>query len=209
MLLFFLAPNSPPPVKPAPTWRGKFLDLDPVGFLLIAPSVVCLLFALEFGGASQNWSEGRVIALFVVFAVLLLAFVAYQGWRKDKATVPPRIIFQRGIFVACLVSFFIGSVLVIYAFYIPIWFQVVQGKSPQDSGLSLIPLLLSNVLFVVASGILVSLVGYYTPFSIGGSAILIAGAALITTWTADIGKGKWIGYQVRSSVNTNCVTFTN
>ncbi|KAF4973349.1 hypothetical protein FSARC_327 [Fusarium sarcochroum] len=196
VLLFLLAPNRPPPTKPAETWRQRFLDLDPLGFLMVAGSVVSLLFALEFGKDNQNWSAGRVIALFVVFGVLLLIFAVYQAWRKEKATVPPRILFQRTMLFSCLVGFCIGSVLVIYAFYLPTWFQVVKGKSPQDSGIALIPLLLSNVFFVIMSGILVSKVGYYTPFMIAGSAILVIGTALITTWTADISKGKWIGYQI-------------
>ncbi|KAL8945451.1 MAG: hypothetical protein Q9183_008086, partial [Haloplaca sp. 2 TL-2023] len=89
-----------------------------------------------------------------------------------------------------------GSALVLYAFYLPIWFQVIQGKSPESSGLSLLPLLLSNVLAVVGAGIATSVVGYYTPFMIVGSAIFVVGAALITTWQADVESGMWIGYQV-------------
>ncbi|KAF0634691.1 hypothetical protein FPSE5266_07483 [Fusarium pseudograminearum] len=195
-LLFILAPDRPSPVKPATTWRQKFLDLDPLGFLLVAGSIVSLLFALEFGKEDKAWSTGRVIALFVVFAVLLVAFAAYQVWRGEKATIPPRILRQRTVLAACLFNFFMGTVLVIYAFYIPVWFQVVKGKSPQDSGIALLPLLLSNVVFVIVGGILVSTIGYCNPFAIGGSAILIVGAALITTWTADVEKGKWIGYQI-------------
>ncbi|KAM0545294.1 hypothetical protein ACHAO7_008433 [Fusarium culmorum] len=195
-LLFILAPDRPSPVKPATTWRQKFLDLDPLGFLLVAGSIVSLLFALEFGKEDKAWSTGRVIALFVVFAVLLVAFAGYQVWRGEKATIPPRILRQRTVLAACLFNFFMGTVLVIYAFYIPVWFQVVKGKSPQDSGIALLPLLLSNVVFVIVGGILVSVIGYCNPFAIAGSAILIVGAALITTWTADIEKGKWIGYQI-------------
>ncbi|KAF4469583.1 HC-toxin efflux carrier TOXA [Fusarium albosuccineum] len=195
-IICFLAPNQPPPTKPAESWRHKFLDLDPLGFLLIAGSIVSLLFALEFGKENQKWSEARTVALFVVFGVLFLIFAAYQAWRKEKATVPPRILFQRTTLVSCMVGFAVGSVLVVYAFYLPIWFQVVQGKSPEDSGIALLPLLLSNVLLVIVSGILVSAVGYYAPFMILGSAILLIGTALITTWTADISKGRWIGYQI-------------
>ena len=90
----------------------------------------------------------------------------------------------------------IGSVLVVYAFYLPIWFQVIQGKSPQSSGLSLLPLLLSNVFAVISGGIATSIIGYYNPFMIGGSVILVIGSALITTWQANVGSGVWIGFQV-------------
>ncbi|OAR02311.1 hypothetical protein LLEC1_00436 [Akanthomyces lecanii] len=200
VLLWVLAPDLPPPAQRAKTWRQKVWQLDPIGFLLIGPSISCLLFALQLGGKDQRWSGGRTVVLFVVFGVLLLAFVAYQLWKGNESTLPHKIMGQRTVLVACLVSFCIGAVLVIYAFYLPIWFQVVQGKSPQSSGLSLLPLLLSNVLSVVAGGILVSRLGYFTPFAIAGSAVLVAGGALITTWTADISMGKWIGYQILTGV---------
>ncbi|KAJ4163195.1 hypothetical protein LMH87_004938 [Akanthomyces muscarius] len=200
VLLWVLAPNLPPPAQRAKTWRQKVWQLDPIGFLLVGPSISCLLFALELGGKDQKWSGGRTVALFVVFGVLLLAFIAYQLWRGDQSTLPPKIMGQRTLLVACLISFCIGAVIVIYAFYLPIWFQVVQGKSPQSSGLSLLPLLLSNVFSVVAGGVLVSRLGYFTPFAIAGSAVLVAGGALITTWTADISTGKWIGYQIFTGV---------
>lgn len=196
LLLLSLTPKSPPPVKRADTWRGKIDQLDPLGFILIAPSVICLLFAIEWGGIEYPWKNGRIIALFVVFGVFGLAFVASQAWRKDKATIPPRVFLQRSILVGSIANVGIGSVLVIYAFYLPIWFQVIQGKSPQSSGLSLLPLLLSNVLAVIGGGVATSIFGYYTPFMIVGSAILIVGSALITTWQANVGTGSWIGYQV-------------
>ncbi|KAG9693576.1 MFS general substrate transporter, partial [Aureobasidium melanogenum] len=194
--LVFFTPKTPAAVKAAPTWRGKLAQLDPLGFILIAPSVICLLFAIEWGGSKYPWNSGQVIALFVVFATLLLAFIASQVWRGDKATLPPRILRQRSIISAALASVGIGSVLVNYAFYLPIWFQVVQGKSPQKSGLSLLPLFLSNVLAVTMSGIATSIVGYYTPFLIVGSSALIVGSALLTTWSVHTGAGIWIGYQI-------------
>ncbi|KAH0284937.1 MFS general substrate transporter, partial [Aureobasidium sp. EXF-3399] len=203
--LVFFTPNSPSAIKAAPTWRGKLNQLDPLGFILVAPSVICLLFAIEWGGSKYPWNSGRIIALFVVFGVLLLAFIASQAWRGDKATLPPRILRQRSIISASLANVGVGSLLVLYAFYLPIWFQVIQGKSPQKSDLSLLPLLLSNVFAVISCGVSTSVVGYYTPFLIVGSALLIVGSALITTWSVSIGSGTWIGYQIITGLGLGAV----
>ena len=140
---------------------------------------------------------GIVEAIGVVSGVLGIAFITSQIWRGEKATVPPRIIRRRSILFGSIVSVGIGSVLIIFAFYLPIWFQVIQGKSPQASGLSLIALLLSNVILVIVCGILTSTFGYYTQFGIIGGALLIVGTALISTWQVDTDAGRWIGYQVR------------
>lgn len=209
--LVFFTPNGPPAIKAAPTWLGKLSQLDPIGFALVVPSVICLLFAIEWGGTTYPWSSGRIIALFVVFGILIIAFMASQVWLGDKATVPPRILLQRNMISAALAMMGIGSVLVIYAFYLPIWFQVIQGKSPQMSGVSLLPLLLSNVVAVMAAGIATSVIGYYTPFMLIGSAVLVVGSGLLTTWSVDTKTGIWVGYQVcwrfRGPTRTHRLTF--
>lgn len=214
LILLLLAPQTAPPVPPASTWRGKLAQLDPLGFMLIGPAIICLLFAVQWGGTKYAWSDGRIIALFVIFGALGLTFVASQAWRGDAATIPPKIFFQRSVLCGCIAMFGIGSALVLYSFYLPIWFQVIQGKSPSSSGLSLLPLLLSNVFSVIGGGIATSVLGYYTPFMILGSAVLVVGSALITTWQASAGPGLWIGFQVRvelsisflGRVKTTCFT---
>lgn len=194
--LVIATPNRPPPLKAADTFRGKINQLDPIGFLLIAPATVCLLLALQWAGIQYPWSDPRVIALFVLSGVFAVAFIATQFWRKDNATVPPKIFFQRSILAGAIASFGIGSLLVIYSFYLPIWFQAIKGDSSQSSGISLLGLLLSTVVFVMFSGIGTSVLGYYTPFMIIGGAISIVGSALISTWEVNTGSGTWIGYEV-------------
>ena len=201
IILAWLTPKSPAAAKSADTFLGKINQLDPIGFVLIASSTVCLLFALQWGGIRYPWSDGRVIALLTLFGVLGLAFIVVQAWRKDKATVPPKIFFQRSVFAGCIACVGIGSLLVIYGYYLPVWFQAIQGKSPQNSGLSLIPLLLSNVVFVMAAGAAISKSGYYVPFLIIGAVLSIAGSALISTWQVNTGSGQWIGFQVCFYVN--------
>jgi MFS family permease len=196
IVLILLCPNRPPPSTPASTLYGKVKQLDPIGFLLIAPGIVCLLFALQWGGTKYSWGDGHIIALFAMAGVLCLAFVASQMWLGDHRTIPARIITQRTMIAASFASIGIGSIMVVYSFYLPVWFQGIQGKSPQSAGLSLLPLLLSQVVLVIAGGIVTTICGYYTPLLILGGVVSIVGSALITTWDPDTGTGKWIGYQV-------------
>lgn len=199
VVLAFLMPNSPAALRPATSIIGKFNQLDPLGFLLIAGSVVCVLFALQWGGTQYPWNDGRIIALFVLFAVLGVAFVAAQVWRGEKATVPPQIVLQRSVLAASFTSLGMGPVLVLFSFYLPIWFQAIKGETPQQSGISLLPFLLSTVVFVIMSGALISAIGYFTPIVILGSAITIIGSALVTLWEVDTASPKYTGIQVWSN----------
>lgn len=64
----------------------QILRFDPIGTALFVPAVVCLLLALQWGGVQYPWSDGRVIALFVLFGLLTIAFVGVQIWLGEDAT---------------------------------------------------------------------------------------------------------------------------
>ena len=67
-------------------FKKAFWQLDPIGTILFIPSIVCLLLALKWGGTSYAWSNGRIIALLVLFAVTMIAFVGVQIWMGESAT---------------------------------------------------------------------------------------------------------------------------
>jgi MFS family permease len=94
ILLFLKTPEKETAQR---TVKARILQLDPVGTLLFLPGIICLLIALQWGGTKYPWSDGRIIALLVVFAILILLFIVVQIHNKDKATVPPRIISQRSM----------------------------------------------------------------------------------------------------------------
>lgn len=65
-----------------------------------------------------------------------------------------------------------------------------------QSGIRLLPMMLSMVVGSIAGGIVTPKIGYYTPFAIIGSCVMSVGAGLLTTFQVDTGEGKWIGYQI-------------
>lgn len=177
--------------------REKILQLDPLGTLCFLPALICLLLALEWGGSTYAWSNGRIIALLVLFCVLLIAFGLLQVFRsEDRVTVPVRIMKQRSILAGMWFTLFGGGTMVVFTLYIPIWFQAIQGTDAVEAGIRTIPLLLGMVIFIIFSGAMVQRTGYYTPFMIIGAIIFPIGAGMITTWGVASGANQWIGYQV-------------
>lgn len=86
--------------------------------------------------------------------------------------------------------------MIVLVYFLPLWFQAIQGVSAVESGIRNIPLVLSLVVASIAAGITVSKIGYYTPFLIAGTVIMSVGTGLITTFKTDSGPGVWIGYQI-------------
>ena len=181
---------------PAAGWLGKLKQLDPIGNLVFFPGIICLVLALQWGGTQYPWSDARIIVLLVLCGVLCLAFIAIQIWKQESGTVPPRIVKKRSIAAALWFGFFLGSGMFVMLYYLPIWFQAIKGSSAVESGIMLLPMILSVVVSSLSSGILVSKIGYYTPFFILSSIFMPIGAGLMSTFTPDTGHAKWIGYQV-------------
>ena len=54
---------------------------------------------------------------------------------------------------------------------------------------------MAHVISALIAGILMTSIGYYTPFMLISSVLVPIGAGLLTTWHVDTGHATWIGYQ--------------
>jgi len=93
-------------------------------------------------------------------------FVFLQSKLQEKATVPPRITKKRSIWACCFFAFFLTGSVFFAIFYLPIWFQAVQGVSAVQSGIRNIPLILAMTVASFIGGAIVAYLGYYTPLMV-------------------------------------------
>ncbi|KAI7306800.1 MFS general substrate transporter [Hortaea werneckii] len=196
MFIILLILKPAPPQFQGLTLKQKVTRLDLLGEIFLVPCVVCLLLALQWGGSTYAWSDGRIIALLVVFGVLFLAFVLVQCLMQSSATLPLSVISNRSIIAGVMFNFCFSSAMLTLVYWIPTWFQAIKGTSAVESGINTIPLVLSLVVASILAGQAVGRIGYYTPFAIASAIIMPIGAGLITTWTVQTGSPKWIGFQV-------------
>ncbi|KAF3490686.1 aflatoxin efflux pump [Arthroderma uncinatum] len=174
----------------------KLAQLDAPGTALVVPGVACLLLALQWGGQTYAWDNGRIIALLVLAAVLLIAFVASQFLLPKTATIPPSILKLRSVAGAAWATICIGSSQYIFVYYLPIWFQAIKNVAAVDSGIRLLPMMVSVIVAQIGGGFINQKIGYYTPLGIFGVTVMCVGAGLLTTLQVDSSEGSWIGYQI-------------
>lgn len=163
---------------------------------MLLGGIISLLIALRWGGTTYAWSNGRIIALFVVTGVCFIVFIAIQIRLPDRATVPPHIFAQRSIAASSFSMFCTGATMMTTLYYLPIWFQGIKGVSAVQSGIRLLPTVIAQVIasFISAGGIQV--VGQYMPFMLVGNVIMCVGTGLLTLLKVDTTKAEWIGYQI-------------
>lgn len=172
------------------------MKLDLIGNAILIPAVICLLLALQWGGSKYPWKSATVIGLFVGFAGLTILFIASQLWLGEKGTLPPRLFKNRNIVFAMAFAFFFGAGFFAIIYYLAIYFQSVKGSSATKAGIQLLPLLISTVISSIATGGLISAVGYYVPIMLFCMICFSIGSGLITTFSLTTSFGQWFGYQV-------------
>ncbi|KAI9744244.1 MAG: hypothetical protein M1818_002396 [Claussenomyces sp. TS43310] len=196
VLILILILSLPPIDQSSKTIRQKLWLMDPIGTCILLPACVCLLLALQWGGTTYAWKNARIISLLILGGLFLISFMGVQIWKGDAATTPPRIVRQRSVAAGMLYSICSGSAMIVMIYYMPIWFQAIQGVTAVESGIRMIPLVLSLVLGSILAGFVTFKVGYYKPQMIIASVVMSTGAGLLTLLEPHSGKGKWIGFQI-------------
>ncbi|PON20618.1 major facilitator superfamily transporter [Trichoderma gamsii] len=195
-IILFLQLPKPKLAKKKLTLKEQIKSFDLLGTFLFIPGIIALLLALQWGGTKYPWNNGRIIALFVIFGVLITGFVIVQIWLKENATVPPRLFVNRTVWSCAIFSACLGASFFVITYYLPIWFQGVKGTTAIQSGIKNLPLILSLVILSIISGGLITIVGYYTPFIIASTVLMSIGAGMLSTLNVYTGAAHWIGYQV-------------
>jgi MFS family permease len=170
--------------------------LDPLGLLFFVPSMVCLILALQWGGTTYSWSTPKMIGLLVTFAVTLVIFIFIQVFMPKTAIFPMRIVLDRSIAGAMLFTFLSAGGMMIGAYYLVIWFQAAQSQSALDSGIRLLPMVLSLVLFGFLAAAVTQKIGYYVPAMLLSPIFAAVGMGMLSTLSRSSGASVWIGYQI-------------
>jgi MFS family permease len=174
----------------------KVKDFDLPGTVLLTASLVCIILALQLGGLQYPWSSGRVVALFVVAAIIFLIFLSMQIWLPKYRSFSSEIIRNRNIAIAATYSGFISGGMFVIITYLPIWFQTVKAATALRSGVMTTPLIIAFIIMPGLSGWFTQELGYYNPAMYIGAILSAIGAGLLGTLTTTSSSSKWIGFQV-------------
>ncbi|KAI1312742.1 efflux pump antibiotic resistance protein [Xylaria venustula] len=180
----------------------RLWKLDPFGALFIISAVVAILLALQWGGQSKPWNSSTVIGLLVIFPVLVALFALTQWKLGADATLPLALLRQRSILTGGLFCFFFSMPTYLFGYYIPIYFQAAKGATAIESGTRYLALALPQIVAVVLSGSLVTILGFYVPFMILGTAFALVGSGLFLMLDLQTSTALWAIFLVVCGVGT-------
>lgn len=144
----------------AENWKQRLRRIDFLGATILIAAVFALLLGLDRGSNISWRSKICLIPLCLSFP-LFAAFILVEFKVATEPFAPGRVIFARSLFACFLCNFFSFAGWLAALFYIPLYYQAVQGYSATQSGLLLIPSIICGVSGSLFGGVYMQKTGKY------------------------------------------------
>lgn len=154
--------------------------IDYLGAALLTTGITSLVLLTTWGGNQYDWGSGQIIGLGVL-GVASLAVFLYVETRAAEPVLPLHIFRSRNFSLISLVGFLVGFVMFGSMTFLPLFQQIVQGASATNSGLLLLPMLLSMMVVSLIAGRVTTQTGRYKVFPIIGGGLITVGLYLLST----------------------------
>ena len=146
---------------------GQQHRVDWWGAGALTAGLVPLLLALNWGGSEYAWGSTTIVGLLVAAVIALVVFV-YRELHASEPILDVRLFSDRSFSASMTVLFLSGVGMFGSIMFLPLFMQVVQGRSASGSGALLMPLMLGMVFASIVTGQLIARTGRYKVFGLVG-----------------------------------------
>ncbi|MFT2818088.1 MDR family MFS transporter [Leifsonia sp. A12D58] len=150
---------------------------------VIVATVPLLLVAEQ--GRNWGWTSTAAFTCYIVGALGVLAFMLAERFMGDDALIPLKLFRSPTFSVATILAVLVGFGMFGAMMTLPLYLQLVNGATPTESGLLLLPMILGLMISSIVSGQLIARTGRYKKFPVIGTAFMAAGFLWMTFATAD------------------------
>lgn len=160
--------------------------LDWIGTILVATGASGLLIWISLGGKDAAsggfaWDSLISIALGSVSITLLVGAIIWLLFGAKDPLIPLRFFKERTFAFTVIASIPIGIAQFGASVFLAQYMQLARGYSPTESGLMIFPMVIGSLSASIIVGQLVSRLGSWKPFVVGGSIVFVIGAFLLST----------------------------
>jgi EmrB/QacA subfamily drug resistance transporter len=149
--------------------------IDYLGTAVLSIGLLALLLALDWA-IDLGWTAPLILALFVIAAVALTAFLFIEHRAGDRALVPDSVLENRGFLAAGIATLFASAIFFAALLYLPQFMSKNLGFTAMGSGAGLLPMM---GMFMLTSFISGKLYERFGPKRIVTSGALFLGAGMI------------------------------
>lgn len=159
-------------------WKEKLRRIDFLGAVILIGAVFTLLLALD-RGSNVSWKATITIVSISVSIPLFILFILVEMKVASEPFAPGHIIFSRSLFACYLCNFFSFSGWLAALFYIPLYFQAVDGLTATQAGIRLIPGIIAGVSGSLFGGFYMQRTGKFYYLTVIAYTCLVLGMTFI------------------------------
>jgi EmrB/QacA subfamily drug resistance transporter len=160
--------------------RRREVKLDYTGATLIAAGASALLIWVSLAGQSFDWISWQTFSLLAAGVALIAGAIAVER-RVAEPLIPLNLFSRRTVVLAVVASIAVGIAMFGTSVFLSQYMQIARGKSPTESGLLTIPMVIGLFAASTVIGRRVSRTGRYKPYMLAGTILLTLGLALMGT----------------------------
>lgn len=166
--------------------------VDWIGSFLFIASTTAFLIPITWGGISYAWSSWHTLLPLITGLCGLATFVLYEHSFAREPLIPLSIFQNRTAAVTYLGTVIHGMILWSILYYLPLYYEAVQGFTPIISGVALFPQTFTVAPASVVVGILVSLTGRYRWAVWSGWVLTVSGTGVLYLLDVHTPTASWI-----------------
>lgn len=153
--------------------------IDWLGFVFLLGFSISLMFGLELGGETYPWQSWQIISLFCLSVVCFIVFLLVEKRAKDP--ILPFNLFKERLYTSSvLTGMFYGGVFMVSTIYIPLYIQGVTGGTATNSGLLLLPMMVTSSIAAALGGAFANKFSYKS-IMLSSGIIMAIGTFLLST----------------------------
>lgn len=178
----------------------RLVQMDWIGLVLHAASVVTICVALTLSGSVWSWNSGSAIAMWVVTGSLWAAYLVQQSFclftTRQHQALPVVLLRHRtvGLLFACVSLLTAAHGVALY--YSPVFQAFAKGYDSLEAAVRIMPYLGINIFASILSGVVLPRFGRYNIlFITSGVLILIGGVLLAHNVSRTTSESHILGFQ--------------
>ena len=158
--------------------------IDWLGAGTIVVGVVPMLLVAE-NGRDWGWGSALSISMYALSIIGIVSFIFAERKAGEEAILPLKLFSNRTFTLTTILGVIVGVGMFGGMMTLPLMLQIVNGVTPTESGLLMLPMVLGMMTATMISGQITSRTGQYKVFMVVGTGMLTAGYASLFGYQYD------------------------
>ncbi|GAB3590821.1 MDR family MFS transporter [Angustibacter peucedani] len=169
-----------------PARPRRAVSVDYLGAALITGAVSLLLIWVTLGGEQFAWGSWQTAAMVGGSGVLAALLVVVER-RAAEPILPLSLFGDRTVVLAVVASVSVGVAMFGTTVFLSQYMQLARGKTPTESGLLTLPMIVGLLLASTVVGRIITRTGVWKRWLVVGGVLLVVGLAAMGTVRYDTG----------------------